>query len=1077
MREDGAAAVKLFVAPDGNDMADGSERAPLATLTAARQKIRALKKTGPLPSGGVAVLVRGGTYALTDAFALAAEDSGTEAAPVVYRAAKRGTTLLSGGVALTDWRPVSDPAALRLLDPAAQSNVVMTVIPEKVLTTLPGFANGGCGFIAVAAEYPVALYQAGQRLPIARWPNEGFVNIDEGVGGGKSVPGVSERNFTNGVFRFTAPRLARWAGEPDLWFNGYWFHPWADERIGLKALDLQEQTVALTKNPVFGLRKGREFYAFNAIGEIDRPGEWAIDRASRRLYLWPAADPGATPVVMARCGTLVSAENTTNVTFEGFTFEACRQTALTLKNCTAVTVAASTVRHTGGWAVRIAGGSRCAVVGCDLEDLGEGGVDAEGGDRPALIPGKHLIENNHIRHFGRVVACYRPGASVRGVGHAVRHNLIYGSDHQAIFFDGNEHVIEYNIVHDVCLHTGDAGALYSCAGEWSKRGTVIRHNLIHATGDAVDENACRGIYLDDYTSGTRLYGNILSQHGRGLYIGGGKDNLVSNNVVLHCDESIVLGSRGIDSFAKADAERGRESGCYRALTRNLTRYSSDLWRSRYPALLDPLGMDPLDAQNAHGNVICGNVRMGSGEILILNAKNVMRTCVVTNNAEWEADAWLTKAGAPGLALNPDAPFGKNRQGFEPPRYGKMGLYDSPWRASPAVKFGPAATPALTCAERGRARGSTLFPVRAAAGEPALIQWVGTGTAARRISRATLTAAEGWLCVDMRHETDPKRLSLRRQEWGRADGVELALAIARSRKRHDEPFVLRGYADGRFESVTAGCATPEAAAHLAQAVRYTARTDGTDGWSCRWRIPLCAVGLGPDQPLLPLLANITVCRSADGSLTRWAQRYARDSWDMRGGYALWLTEFGDLPFLPGARPSLSRVSVLWGADRIPLKANEGAENPLWAVAGSRIEAQFGEVSADRWHAHEFAFTPEKGGTVLIEIKGAQGEPAVWTYYDAFRIEGAELVNGDFEEVSSDNLPAGWRMPPRTGGVPAMWIGNGRRAASGRRFVMASHDFCPTQPLRVKAGQKVTVRFKARGVLGSPAQAAAATKEDK
>jgi len=144
-------------------------------------------------------------------------------------------------------------------------------------------------------------------------------------------------------------------------------------------------------------------------------------------------------------------------------FEACRRTALTFKACTGATVAASTVRHTGGWAVQINGGNRDTVIGCDLYDLGEGGVSASGGDRDRLIPGGH--------------------------------------------------VIEYNIVHDICQHTSDAGPLYACARDWSKRGTVIRHNLIHAAGDRIGPGDCNGIYLDDHTSGTLVYGNIVSQCG------------------------------------------------------------------------------------------------------------------------------------------------------------------------------------------------------------------------------------------------------------------------------------------------------------------------------------------------------------------------------------------------------------------------------------------------------------------------------------------------------------------------------------------------------------------------------------
>jgi parallel beta-helix repeat protein len=774
-----------------------------------------------------------------------------------------------------------------------------------------------------------------------------------------------------------------------------------------------------------------------------------------------------SPVVAARCETLVKAENASNVRFEGLTFEACRQTALTLKNCADVTVAASTVRHTGGWAVRIDGGARDTVIGCDLYDLGEGGVSATGGDHDTLIPGQHLIENNHIHHIGRYVACYRPGAAVYGVGNTIRHNLIYQTDHQALFFDGNDHLIEYNIVHDICLHTSDAGPLYACTRDWSKRGTVIRHNLIHAAGDRVGPGDCNGIYLDDHTSGTLVYGNIISRCGWGIELGGGKDNVVSNNLVVTCRESIGLHSRGIDSFAKPDSARGRESGCFRLLLKKLDLYRSGLWTRRYPSLLAPLDMDSIDAQNAHGNVVRCNALAGSDPVKVSNATFVMRTCVVTNNPVFNDDPGFADLSALDFRLLPDAPVFKNLPDFHAPEFEKMGLYNSPLRASPAVKFGPQATlsdPVVSPLEREKAKVATLFPVRRTADQPALIQWTGKDAVAQRISRAELTVDDQWLNLTVVNAIDPHKKPVAGQAWGKADGMELALAIARGPGSQEaaKPFVLRGYASGPFESVTDGGATAADAARLAQAVRYTAKTDSPSAWSAQWRIPLAALGLSPKEPLLPLLAQMTVFRSSDRSLTRWSRCRTRDTWNVQGAYALWLTPFGELSFLPGAKPSVSRIAVSWGNDKVPMLAGTGAENPTWTTGKSRIEAQFGDVSADRWYAYEFEFTPEKDGTVVMELMGTQGEPAVWTAYDDIRVQGAEFTNGDFETVTPGGAPAGWHLP-KPKDVPTQFIASKRLAASGTHFVLASHDFRPTQPLRVKGGQKITVNFQARSVL--------------
>jgi len=1068
----GAAPRTFYVVPNGNDANPGSQAQPLATLTGARDAIRNLAKAGPLPAGGIVVELAPGTYRMAHALELQSQDSGTAESPIVYRAAKRGTAILTGGAVLDDWHTVTDPEVIKRIDPTARGTVVWTNIDRQMLDELPGFANGGCGY-AGKPEYPVALYQDQQRLPLARWPNEGFVKVGECIGA-SDIAGHEGRTFRDGIFRFDDSRMARWIGEPDLWFNGLWFHPWADEKIRLKKLDLAEKTISLANGHVFGFKKGQEFYAFNAISEIDRPGEWAIDRTGRRLYLWPAAALKKHPPVLACCESLVMGNRVAHVTFDGLVFEACRKTAIMLTNSTAVTVVASTIRHTGSWGVSLGGGQQGAVIGCDLYDLGEGGVGATGGDRTTLVPGKHLIENNHIHHFGRIVSCYRPGAAVYGVGNSIRHNLIYQSDHQAIFFDGNDHLIEYNIVHDVCLHTSDAGPLYACTRDWTKRGTVIRNNLFHAAGEGVDACGCRGIYLDDFTSGVTVTGNIVSQADAGINLGGGKDNMVTNNIAVNCATSVSLDSRGIDSFARPSAALGTGSPCYKILVRPL--YRSELWTSRYPALLAPLNMDPIEAQNAHGNTIVDNLGAGSGAVRVQNAAHVMKTCKVDDNPTIGDDPGFVSYRNLDFRLRPDAPVFKLLPRFKPTEFEKMGLYNDPHRASPAVKFGSDVTPCqpiLSPKDRERDKIARVFRVTRAAGslEPAYDKPVSRvergrdGTAAKRASGVAILLDGDTLLAVVNNPVDPVKPLSRGRSWGQDDGVELALAPVRGPGRQDvgKPFVLRGFAGGSCESSTAGGQSASDAARFGQAVQYSARVLRPGNWLAQWRIPLAAMGYDPKITHGPILAQITVFRSADRSWTVWAGRPSRNTWDVEGAWALWLEPLGELAFLPGAKPSVARVAVTWGPAKIPLQAGPGAENPGWArPPESRVEAQFGTVLADGWSSYGFEFTPTQDGLVTMELMGAQGVPPVWTYYDAFVVEGADFVNGDFETLAANGKPIGWRLPTAPG-LASVLIDRASLAASGTHCVMASHDYRVTQSFRVRQGQKVTVRLRARGVL--------------
>ena len=100
-----AAEFKVYVAAEAVAGGSGERRSPYQTFVQARDGIRAARKAGALkPGEPVTVSVGAGVYRLDETFELAAEDGGTDEAPVVYRAAKRGAARVHGGATL-------DPAA------------------------------------------------------------------------------------------------------------------------------------------------------------------------------------------------------------------------------------------------------------------------------------------------------------------------------------------------------------------------------------------------------------------------------------------------------------------------------------------------------------------------------------------------------------------------------------------------------------------------------------------------------------------------------------------------------------------------------------------------------------------------------------------------------------------------------------------------------------------------------------------------------------------------------------------------------------------------------------------------------
>jgi len=676
------AMVQVFVSPEGNDGNPGSEARPLRTLAGARDALRRARAADPqaFAAGGAEVIVGDGVYLQPKPLALAPEDGGAAGRPVVWRAAHRGKAVVSGGVALSAWRPVEDAKVLDLLGAEARRHVRVADLAAD--GELPGFTTGGCGTPERLREVPISVFCDGRRLPQARWPNGGFVRTGPNVG---KIEKSHDATFCkSGVFEFDNPRLARWAREPDLWMFGLWVYEWADATVRVKGIDVGAKQVSVDPAPIgFGIRVGGQFRALNALSEIDEPGEWTLDRAHRRLYCWlPRAD---AEVTVALAEGLVRAEGTSHLELRDLVFAYARKTAIGFRQAKNCTVSGSTVRHTSSWGVQVRGGADDRIVGCDLSDLGEGGIDLCGGDLETLEPSRHVADNNHIHHYGQIVPNYRPGVQLSGVGNRATHNLIHHTLHQAIAFGGNDHYIGFNVCHDCCMFNDDAGTIYCCQRDWRRRGTVIEHNLIHMTGKQPRGTHTEGIYLDDFSSGVLVRNNIINRASFGVYVGGGQDCETYGNLVFNCTKGLSIGSRGIETFARNISGQGFKSGMFRTVRKALEGPRADLWRRRYPKMDGVLGFtDGQAAHNAHWNVVTNNVLVGCRGIEKCNWKNIAATCCVTDNFETAEDPGVTDYFGMDWSFRPGSEAARRLGDL---KFGEMGLYASPLRASPAVRYG------------------------------------------------------------------------------------------------------------------------------------------------------------------------------------------------------------------------------------------------------------------------------------------------------------------------------------------------------------------------------------------------------
>ena len=664
----GLAATDFYVSATGKDewsgrlaTADGKDGGPFATLQKARDTIRQLKASAGLPEGGVTVWIGPGTYSLSQGLELTAEDSGAAAKPVVYRATAEGQVRITGGRTVAGWQKVDDSAILNRLEAAAHGKVLQADLKAQGVSDFGKLRSRGFGRSTAPAG--LELFFKDQPMTLARWPNRDFVKI-----AGSPEPAGDEHGGTMGKlpagFYYEDNRPSRWADTDDVWVHGYWAYDWANSYEHVASID-KEKHLIKTSPPHgnYGFRTGQRFYFLNILEELDEPGEWYLDRQSGVLYFWPPAALNEGDVTVSLVESpLLSLDNASHIELRGLTVECTRADGVSIEGGSGSRVAACTIRNVGNSGVTVNDGDNHGVEDCVISEAGDGGISLTGGDRRSLTACGHYARNNHLHHIARWSRCYAPAIAMTGVGIRAANNLIHDHPHCAILFWGNEHVIELNEIHHVCLETGDVGAIYT-GRDYTFRGNVIRHNFIHHTGGV--GMGSMGIYMDDCVSGTEIRGNILWKLHRAVFLGGGRDFKVENNIFIDCDPAVELDGRGM---SKSPVWHDM---VYKTMNRRLedVKWREPPYRTRYPQLAD---LEPYYAKDdgvPPGNVLVRHNLCVGSELLKITW-GATPAAVESKDNLVNLDPLFIDPANGNFRLKPDSPA--YTQGFQPIPFDTIG---------------------------------------------------------------------------------------------------------------------------------------------------------------------------------------------------------------------------------------------------------------------------------------------------------------------------------------------------------------------------------------------------------------------
>lgn len=553
----------IYVAPSGNDNANGTVATPLQSPSAALKMAREWRRLhNPAVKGGITIHLDNGTYRLTSPIFLRPEDSGTADSPTTICGKDNNNCIISGGIEIKGWtKGCSD----QRINAKIRRDVWVADAPvngNRIVYCRQLWVNGSKATRAQQGSWGEMTrmkdFNVASRTITIPTPKENLQGANE-------LEMIVHQRWAIAILRVKAMKdignslteVSFHEPESQLEFA----HPWPQ--------------------PVINGEKGNSsFCLVNAPQLLDKPGEWYQDYPSGKIYYLPkeGEDMSTADVVIPILEKLVIADGTRerdihDIKFKNVSFEhsawtrplyeglvtlqggfrmidayklpepglpekaslenqawiARPEAAISVKHASAIDFSNCSFSHLGATALdyEIAV-NNSTVNGCSFTDIGgnailighfpDGGFETHVPFKPAvsgdLCDGINVTDNDICDATNEDWGCVGIGAgyvSNINISHNEVHHLNYsgicvgwGWTPRESGMHGNKIIANY--VHDFGRQLYDVGGIYTLSNQ---PGSEIKYNRIenlYKAPYATNERAFY-IYFDEATDGYNVTDN------------------------------------------------------------------------------------------------------------------------------------------------------------------------------------------------------------------------------------------------------------------------------------------------------------------------------------------------------------------------------------------------------------------------------------------------------------------------------------------------------------------------------------------------------------------------------------------